>query len=113
LDVTYDFLAFLQPIAELNSRELVIKDSYEDMQIDRLIRRDKFFHSSGTYNDCGFVTFKVDEKCRCSWPSAMGTFEFSYAVYYPQMERRHYVYLSATVFRQKCRRHGRLAKPLM
>ena len=79
--MTLDFLDFLKLIAE--GHDVVFRDAYDDKKIDRLVRRDKFFYLDGYFNDSGFVTFKVGDKCRCSWPSAMGTFEFQYEVYFP------------------------------
>lgn len=112
-EVTQDILDLIKPFSSLNT-DLFLRHYDEAWsKKDKKIRTDKLYFSSSKFNESAFVTFKVKEKCKCSWPSAYGTFEFIYEVYFSKMEKKYYVYITALIYKQKCKRHGRYAEPKM
>eukprot|EP00347_Sterkiella_histriomuscorum_P004040 403361974 len=112
-EVTQDILDLIKPFSSMNANVALRHYDKAWSNKDQRIRTQLFYHSESKFNTQGFVTFRVPKKCKCSWPSAFGTFEILYVAYHSRNEQRFYVYVTALIYKQKCRKHGRYADPIM
>ncbi|CDW74987.1 splicing factor 3b subunit 4-like [Stylonychia lemnae] len=112
-EVTKDILDCIQPFSSQNHDIRLLNYDLAWSKIDKKIRQKKNFYLESRLNESGFVEFNVPYGCNCKWPSVFGTFDFIYEVFLDQKTQKYCVYLTALIYKQKCKKHGRFADPKM